>query len=136
MLYTLDGPQEGDSPGQRYRDWDDFNLASWWDVESRRGRDYLDTHVPDVDFFTAVTDTTTSAYEETEDLEEDEEGEEGNIDSLLNCATAMPELVIKNGGRPQGPESFQLVPVNVNGVKSVSINSKKRSKCLSFRVFK
>lgn len=128
--YSMEIPLEQslreESPGRRYRDWDDFNLASWWDVESRRGRDYLETRESGVDFFTAVTDTTTSAYEETEDLEEDEEGEEGNVSPLLDSVAVTPGLTIKNGeehllGQSHGPECFQAFAANRNGIRSVSM---------------
>ncbi|VDK33905.1 unnamed protein product [Taenia asiatica] len=133
-LHSLETPLdrllEGESPGRRPRDWDDFNLASWWDVESRRGRDYLEMRGSVVDFYTAVTDTTTSVYEETEDLDEEDdiEREEAEIDFLLENAAVMPKMGIENGegtsfGRSQGLECFQLVSINGNGMKNKTIES-------------
>ncbi|KAL5106410.1 hypothetical protein TcWFU_008879 [Taenia crassiceps] len=126
----FDRPLEGESPVRRSRDWDDFNLASWWDVESRRGRDYLEMRGSVVDFYTAVTDTTTSVYEETEDLDEEDdvEREKAEIDFLLESAAVMPKMSTENGednqfGRSQGSECFQLVNINGNGVKNKTIES-------------
>ncbi|VDM32366.1 unnamed protein product [Hydatigera taeniaeformis] len=133
----FDRPLDGESPGQRPRDWDDFNLASWWDVESRRGRDYLEMHGSAVDFYTAVTDTTTSAYEETEDLDEEDgaEREAAEIDFLLESATVMPKMVIDHEegnlfSRSQGPESFQLISISGNGMKNKTIESANASQTL------
>lgn len=124
----LERPEAVESPRGHARDWDDFNLASWWDVESRRGQDYLEmARGSGGDFYTAATDTTTSAYEETEDLEDDDIDPDDDVidsDPLLE----MPELIIENSerrffGRAQGPECFQMVNVNSNRVKSVGLLS-------------
>lgn len=132
MEVPSDRQVEGESPCERARDWDEFNLAYWWDVESRRGRDYLKiTRESGGDFYAGITDTTTSAYEETEDLddEDDLENDEGiDFDPLLE----MPEMVMgSNGGaegtlfgQPQGTECYPLVKVNSNGVKTVSIRDR------------
>ncbi|KAM7536848.1 hypothetical protein Aperf_G00000081401 [Anoplocephala perfoliata] len=122
----LKSPVEVESPRGHGRDWDDFNLASWWDVESRKGRDYLErTRESGGDFYTGATDTTTSAYEETEDLEDDDiDPEVIDNDPLLE----MPEVIIENSegrffGRSQGPECFQMVNTNSGGVKKKGIES-------------
>ncbi|VUZ42869.1 unnamed protein product [Hymenolepis diminuta] len=121
-----DHPLEDESPVGRGRDWDEFNLASWWDVESRRGRDYLEiARESGGDFYVAITDTTTSAYEETEDLDDDDldpDNDEGiDFDPLLE----MPEIIIDNDNgerkffsQPRGPECIPLVKVSSNGVKN------------------
>ncbi|KAH9281845.1 hypothetical protein ECG_05589 [Echinococcus granulosus] len=127
---SLDRPLEGESSRHQLRDWDDFNLASWWDVESRRGRDYLEMRESAVDFFTAVTDTTTSVYEETEDLDEEDdvEGEAAELDSLLECAAVIPKMAIANEedspfGRLRGLECFQLVSINGKATKNETVES-------------
>lgn len=126
----LERPLEGESPNRRPRDWDDFNLASWWDVESRRGQDYLEMRGSVVDFYTAVTDTTTSVYEETEDLDEEDdvEREEAEIDFLLESAAVMPKMGVEDGednpfGRSHGSECFQLV--NINGTRMENVSTRR-----------
>ncbi|VDD79747.1 unnamed protein product [Mesocestoides corti] len=115
------GQVKPESPRNR-RDWDEFNLANWWDVETRRGRHYLDATGPIGDFYSTVTDTTTSVYEETEELDEDDDEE---INPLLESAVFIREPIVETGGsvfpeygnHPKTSECFQLVTINGNGQK-------------------
>ncbi|VDO00729.1 unnamed protein product [Rodentolepis nana] len=128
LSHSLEVPSEraleGESLVGRGRDWDKFNLASWWDVESRRGRDYLEiTRESGGDFYAAITDTTTSAYEETEDLDDDDFDPDNDEIMDFNPLVEMPELVINNAGgdgkffsQPLGPDCFLLAKVSSNGV--------------------
>nr|CDS26534.1 conserved hypothetical protein [Hymenolepis microstoma] len=134
LSHSLEVPSEraleGESPVGRGRDWDQFNLASWWDVESRRGRDYLEITRESGDFYAAITDTTTSAYEETEDLDDDDFDPDNDEIIDFNPLVKMPEMVINNAGgegkffsQPLGPDCFLLAKVGSNGVNNKTLDT-------------